>query len=483
MSLSDSSQSETLDEDLVAYLDGQLDSESARRVEQRLAGEDKVRRRLRELAQSWDMLDQLPHVTADDTFTRSTVEMVALAAEKELAEQMMAEPRRRRRRWLLVGLLALAVGVLGFVAAAKLWSDPNQRLLADLPVIDNLEVYRQVGDIEFLHKLNDEGLFSDESEAAPRSPASADDSRTREALNVPLDTLEQRHAYLDKLSPQDKEELRAKFEKFETFPPDEQERLRKFDVQLNRDPQEDRLRRIMARFHEWLKSIPSPTERAELLAMNSTDRIPQIKMMRHQWEARLAAQAGDARFGPQDVDALHKWMAGTFVKDHEAELLKNPPLRFAQDVKSLADANAQISARRRNQLLLIIAWSHWRPDRGGDGGKTISVTPEEWDKLKSQLSKGAQDALPADADKRAEVLTKWIKAVASARGSFNRQRNRAAANISRDELNKVLHEQSQVEQDRLLSLPSEEMDRQLRRKYEAAHGGRGTGFRDNPGGR
>ena len=60
MPQSDSSQIESLDEELVAYLDGQLDPESARQVEQRLASEETARRRLQQLAQSWDMLDQLP---------------------------------------------------------------------------------------------------------------------------------------------------------------------------------------------------------------------------------------------------------------------------------------------------------------------------------------------------------------------------------------------------------------------------------------
>ena len=65
MPQSDSSQIESLDEELVAYLDGQLDPESARHVEQRLASEETARRRLQQLAQSWDMLDQLPHAVAD----------------------------------------------------------------------------------------------------------------------------------------------------------------------------------------------------------------------------------------------------------------------------------------------------------------------------------------------------------------------------------------------------------------------------------
>src|SRR5260221_3264221 len=118
MPQSDSSQIESLDEELVAYLDGQLDPESARHVEQRLASEETARRRLQQLAQSWDMLDQLPHAAADETFTRSTVQMVAVAAEQELTAQQAIEPRRRR--WLFAAALALPAGWFGVFGLGQL---------------------------------------------------------------------------------------------------------------------------------------------------------------------------------------------------------------------------------------------------------------------------------------------------------------------------------------------------------------------------
>ena len=77
-------------------------------MEHRLASEETVRRRLQQLAQSWDLLDQLPRTTVDDAFTRSTVEIVALAAEEEFGQKAAAEPRRRWLRWLLTAVAAAA---------------------------------------------------------------------------------------------------------------------------------------------------------------------------------------------------------------------------------------------------------------------------------------------------------------------------------------------------------------------------------------
>ena len=49
-------------EQLVAYLDGELDAESSLQVERRLAEDAEFRRELRQLQRAWDMLDELPKV-------------------------------------------------------------------------------------------------------------------------------------------------------------------------------------------------------------------------------------------------------------------------------------------------------------------------------------------------------------------------------------------------------------------------------------
>ena len=89
-----------LDEQLVAYLDGELEPQATKQVEELLAGDETARNRLSQLAASWDLLDQLPRATVDDLFTRTTVQMVAVAAEDELAQVNATRPSQRRRRWL-----------------------------------------------------------------------------------------------------------------------------------------------------------------------------------------------------------------------------------------------------------------------------------------------------------------------------------------------------------------------------------------------
>ncbi len=152
----------SLEERLVAYLDGELDPEDGRRIEELLASDPKVRAMLQQLDRTWDLLDELDQAPVNDDFTQTTLEMVTVAADEDIKRTQAALPRRRRRRWAFVGGGLLMAGLTGFVAVMLLRPDPNHRLVQDLPVLENLDEYRLIDDIEFLKMLDEEGLFAEE---------------------------------------------------------------------------------------------------------------------------------------------------------------------------------------------------------------------------------------------------------------------------------------------------------------------------------
>ncbi|MHB8898638.1 MAG: anti-sigma factor family protein [Thermoguttaceae bacterium] len=153
----------SLDEELVAYLDGELDDQASRRVEELLTSDSSLRERLGRLERTWDALDKLDRSEVDEEFTRTTIEMLALVAEKEWQDEEEERPLRQRRRLLFgsAGLLTACVG--GFLAVWSFWPDPNQELLNDLPVLERLDEYRQIDDIGFLKLLHEEQLFPQEN--------------------------------------------------------------------------------------------------------------------------------------------------------------------------------------------------------------------------------------------------------------------------------------------------------------------------------
>src|SRR4051812_22986220 len=138
-----SSNTEQIQEELSAYLDGELDAQSVRVVELRLARDTAYRQELQRLERAWDMLDGLPRAAVGDTFTRTTIEMVAVAAADEVKSFQEQLPRRRRARNAIAGGLAVAAGVVGFALGLVWWPDPNRQLLNDLKVLQNFEYYYQ----------------------------------------------------------------------------------------------------------------------------------------------------------------------------------------------------------------------------------------------------------------------------------------------------------------------------------------------------
>lgn len=149
-------------EELVAYLDGELDPEASREVERRLSQDADYRQRLRQLQQSWDLLDSMPKADVDATFTQSTVAMVALKAgdDVEVVQDRSAK-RRTMLRWIGIGGVAAAF-LVGYALVYSVAVRQNRRLLRDLPVIERIDEYRYAESVEFLQMLEHEGLFVEE---------------------------------------------------------------------------------------------------------------------------------------------------------------------------------------------------------------------------------------------------------------------------------------------------------------------------------
>jgi anti-sigma factor RsiW len=148
-----------LDEQLVSYLDGELDAAESRQVEEALARNPRVRQELQQLERSWQLLDDLPRTQVDESFTRSTVEMIAVQAERDLVAIQAQLPQRRRRVWLVAAGALLAAAVAGFVTSTVLTQRADEKLLSDLPVIENFDQYREVEDLEFLRMLKSQGFL------------------------------------------------------------------------------------------------------------------------------------------------------------------------------------------------------------------------------------------------------------------------------------------------------------------------------------
>lgn len=157
----------TADEELVAYLDGELDAEGAARVERRLADDPAYRARLSHLQRTWDMLDSLTRSEAGDDFAKSTMEMVAVRAAEDAQTGQMRIVRRRNLAWLAVGTAVLLAVLAGYGIAMRRLDRSNRELVRDLPVIERIDEYRSVDSVDFVKRLHEEGLFAAEVSDEP----------------------------------------------------------------------------------------------------------------------------------------------------------------------------------------------------------------------------------------------------------------------------------------------------------------------------
>jgi len=143
--------------DLVAYLDGELDEPAAKEIERLIASDNQVRHEADMLVRSFELLDVLPQQRASDTFTAQTMATVRVSPRT-------AKPTPMARR---IGVYAgwaaglVLAAVVGFSIANRWVPDESRMLIENLPVIQNLDMYTEVENTEFLRELQASGLFDE----------------------------------------------------------------------------------------------------------------------------------------------------------------------------------------------------------------------------------------------------------------------------------------------------------------------------------
>jgi anti-sigma factor RsiW len=167
------------DDDLVAYLDGELDEPEAQSVEARLGTDEAVRREAESLRKTWDLLDYLPRPPepAADFTSKTLDRLEKVTAPVPSGPTVVAAPRRRAvlrtaAKWVAVAFLLAAATAAGYFGRAlftapkaKAAPQPEQdpKVLADLRVIDNLRLYVQADDFEYLKLLEKIDQFGPET--------------------------------------------------------------------------------------------------------------------------------------------------------------------------------------------------------------------------------------------------------------------------------------------------------------------------------
>jgi anti-sigma factor RsiW len=155
-------------EELIAYLDGEMDENTAHAFETRLRRDAALRAEAEVMKKTWELLDYLPRPEPSPQFTHRTLERLTV---QDLQNQ---SAKAWRWKWLApigwaAGLL-LAIGA-GLFGANLFWPAPNSlppaapvqtglskaeteaAIVQDLDVIRNRRLYEFADDIEFVRQL------------------------------------------------------------------------------------------------------------------------------------------------------------------------------------------------------------------------------------------------------------------------------------------------------------------------------------------
>jgi anti-sigma factor RsiW len=167
-------------EELVAYLDGELDPKASEALATRLSLDPKLRAEADALQRAWEILDVLPRPLPSATFATRTLSQAIPVPVAPSGTQVVpftgpafptaALPPARPAAgfWLASSALILAAAIAGYFghralapAAKAVSPDPP---LEDVTLMKNLRLYRNVDDMDYLKKLDSPELFGDESE-------------------------------------------------------------------------------------------------------------------------------------------------------------------------------------------------------------------------------------------------------------------------------------------------------------------------------
>lgn len=269
---------------------------------------------------------------------------------------------------------------------------------------------------------------------------------------------------IDELTPSEKDRLRTNKDRFDKLSEAEKNRLRQFHEALEKHPESQKLRQAMREYYAWAKTL-APGKREDLRSLTVDERIEEISKHRRKPEW--------VPLNRQDAEIFRKWLRDAAEPHREA---------LAQYHERVSDGRRgdghRDDHRRGNRF------EDDRHDDDHDGGRrrgrrgppswmraTFYLVNElldenDFHKLSEQLSKSAASELKSRHDLASQRRLAFVWMLP--REPFRRERRQDEEKISHQELEEFFSSPDELNNEMrevLLSLPRDEMDRQLRQLY------------------
>lgn len=339
--------------ELIAYLDGELDRESARRMEARIANDADVAREAKALRESWGLLDYLEAPSINPELSQRTIEIATRPMQVQSTASAALSPLLERwtSTWLLlaVGFITCLLSFSLSRAVSRAASDPLERTVARLSLWERLDDLRAAGSIEFLQKLHDSKALETVSDLASA------DSHESSAGSIPNDVR------WKAMTPSERRELLGKQQAFEALRLDQQREIEQLAKELRALPESTRheYAETMERYLSWRETL-SPKDREALDQTPVGERINAVRARIDAQSKQLVADLKpltDGAPSPGSVGPRPRNDGGRqVVRQASQELQKSLAGKLSRVEEQLLAAAAR--PQDRAPLLLLFAAAH-----------------------------------------------------------------------------------------------------------------------------
>jgi len=313
-------ESELIDEELTAYLDGELPANNAAELERRLVNDLPLRNRLASLRKAYDLLDDLPETPHNRNFTQSTIEMVVADLKQSAANpSTRSEPIPSKRNWFewprilvpILAMLTLGTSVGTLAAFLQIRSELSQlSLISNIPGLQDTSEIGVATELakekELIEYLSDRYI----DRAIPNLPAS----------------LWKRRNWVHSLNQSQIAKLESAKELLLKLPVENRARLEAVQSQIDSRPDADSINQAIRVTGTVLDSLPS-TKRQDLDGKTAEQRARFLK----EQLCLKAAMFYAADLSAADATSLEEWGKNQLLP----MLIANMPfLRRETDVRT-----------------------------------------------------------------------------------------------------------------------------------------------------
>jgi len=298
--LDDDAPIDEVDEQLVAYLDGELRPQERAELEQRLGHDSNLRARLRTLQNGWDLLDDLPMATPSAVLLESTIRMAATTAtlgKPSTQERPLKRVFESKVFWLtLLTMLAFGIGAGG----ARVREAIRFRTeLTELPIAIHTDAYLHATDLALMRTLMQMPQWQQTVSIAERFGEW--DFRLHQQID--LATIPERQKLLQQLPLEHQQVVLQSWQQFEKLDASDRRLVMETAERVAAQSDAENVLATMDRFARWRDSL-APAQR-DLIASGDLDQRMRAIEESLQRTVRLWTQQTSRLLTDNDIETIY----------------------------------------------------------------------------------------------------------------------------------------------------------------------------------